>query len=237
MEDRRERETDKFKYWEAYPVLERREMILRTYEYKVPFKYANVEVERIVLGGEPHGMELFVIPDGMKKDFVFGSKGDQNNRYADGIVVTEENPIVRVAVIGSACTPPGYVTIEADPVEGWRNPDEIVEALPVRMRIDNLWGQHLRFDQALETMGSAAGRPLPEKMPERWRPHASGTRLTTREFPLAGMSCAVFELPPCMSVRVSGGSTAPGWKGDNAPDDCHYSIRTIRTTVETCPSP
>ena len=229
------REANKFLHWEDYPVREKRKMMLRTYEYCVPFKYPNIEVERSIIGGEPHGFELGVVPDGMLEDFVYGT-GDEDrgksDRYADGVVITEEDPIVRVAVIGSACTPPGYLTLEGEPVEGWRNHDEIAECMPVRMRIENLWGQHLRFDQALETSGNTAGRPLPAIMPERWKEFASGTRLTAREFPLAGMSCAVFETPPCSNVRISGGSINPGWKTDNCPDDCHYSVRAIRVTVD-----
>ena len=45
------------------------------------------------------------------------------------------------------------------------------------------------------------------------------------------MSCAVFEIPPSVRVRVMGGSQIPGWTDDNCPDDNHYSFRTIRTTV------
>ena len=222
----------------SHPVAEKREVFLRTYEYKVPFKYRNIEVERTLVGGEPHGMELFVVPDGLKEDFVYGSFLDdpaKGDRYADGIVIVEDSPIVRVAVIGSACTPPGYVTLEGKPISGWRNSDEMVEALPVRMRVDNLWGQHLRFDQALETSGKVAGRPFPEMMPERWKSFSSGTRLTTREFPLAGMSCAIFETPPCEWVRISGGSTNAGWKSDSG--DNHYSVRMIRVTVEASNQP
>ncbi|MBI83762.1 MAG: hypothetical protein CMJ81_11240 [Planctomycetaceae bacterium] len=230
------REANKFKYWEAYAVRERREMILKTYEYVCPFKYPNVDVERSIIGGEPHGFELGVVPDGLLEERVYGTghnDGRQNNAYADGIVITEDAPIIRVAVIGSACTPPGYVTLEGHPVDGWRNEDEVVEAMPVRMRVENLWGQHLRFDQALETSGDSAGRPLPDKIPERWKTFATGTRLTSREFPLAGMSSAIFETPPCTSVRVSAGSTNIGWKTDNCPDDHHYSIRMIRVTLDT----
>ena len=83
---RRDREKDKFKYWEAYPVAEKREVFLRTYEYRAPFKYRNIEVERTLVGGEPHGMELFVIPDELKEDFVYGSFLDDptsGDRYAD----------------------------------------------------------------------------------------------------------------------------------------------------------
>jgi hypothetical protein len=46
------------------------------------------------------------------------------------------------------------------------------------------------------------------------------------------MSSAVFETPPCKSVRISGGGTNPGWKTDNCPDDIHYSFKIIRVTVD-----
>ena len=71
------------------------------------------------------------------------------------------------------------------------------ECMPVRMRVDDLWGQHMRFDQAL-----------------------------------AGMSCAIFEIPPCKWVRIAGGSATPGWKSDNCPDDNHYSFKIIRVSVD-----
>lgn len=233
-----QRYKERFKYWEGDAVRQKRELILRTYEYLLPFKYPNVEVERACVGGEPHGMELFVVPDGSKEDAVYGMGAQdrdpaKGNRFADGIVIREEEPIVRVAVIGSACTPPGYVTLEGEPLANWRRKDEMVQAMPVRMRVDNLWGQHLRFDQALETDSETAGRPLPDKMPERWKSFSSGIRCTTREMPLAGMSSAIFETPPCTSVRISGGSANPGWKSDNCPDDNHYSFRIIRVTVES----
>ncbi len=234
MPTRAEISKDKFRHWEAYPVREKRELTLRTYEYRAPFKYTNVELDRSLVGGEPHGIELGIVPL-ISDDPVYGTgheDGVQSNRYADGIIITDDDPIVRVAVVGSACTPPGFVTLEGEPVEEWRNADEIVECMPVRMRVENLWGQHLRFDQALETAGDTAGRPFPDKMPDRWKEFSCGTRLTTREFPLAGMSSAVFETPPCKQVRISAGSTNVGWTSDNCPDDHHYSVRLIRVTVE-----
>ena len=227
---------NRFKYWED-PIGPKRKLVLDTYEYIVPFKYPNIEVERSLLGGEPHGMEMYVVPEGVEEDAIRGLNAPdkdptKGNRYADGILIKEEEPIVRVAVIGSACTPPGYVTLEGEEIDGWRRGDEMVEAMPVRMRIDNLWGQHLRIDQALECHVEKAGRPFPEKMPERWKEFSSGTRCTFKEIPLAGMSCAIFETPPCKWVRISGGSANPGWKSDNCPDDNHYSFRIIRVTVE-----
>ena len=229
---------DRFRYWEADPVLEKRELTLRTYEYILPFKYPNVEVARSVLGGEPHGMEMFAVPDGTKEDAIYGMDTPdrnpaQGNRYADGFVITEDEPIIRVAVVGSACTPPGYVTLEGEPIDGWRRADEMIEAMPVRMRIDNLWGHHLRFDQALECDSTTAARPFPEQMPERWKEFSTGVRCTTREMPMVGMSSAIFETPPCKWVRISGGSANSGWRSDNCPDDNHYSFRIIRVTVES----
>ena len=75
---------------------------------------------------------------------------------SDAIVVEEENPIIRLAVIGSACTPPGYVQVECEPIEGWRRPTEIESVMPVRMRIDGLWGTHLRVDQWFAKTGQAS---------------------------------------------------------------------------------
>jgi len=229
-----EKYQNRFRYYRD-PVREKRELITRVYEYELPFKYPNVEVERIMGGGEPHGMELYAVPPGREEDFVYPQSGKMadGNRYADGIVITEDEPIIRVEVIGSACTPPGYVTLECELIDGWRRPDEVVEAMPVRMRVDGLWGMHLRYDQVFEvdSPGLPTDRPLPERMPERWRAFCTGGRIFYPEMPLAGMSSAVFSTPPCKSVRVSGGSANPGWKSDKAPDDCHYSFRIIRTTV------
>ncbi len=45
------------------------------------------------------------------------------------------------------------------------------------------------------------------------------------------MSCAVLDVPASRTVRVSGMGAIPGWSEDNYPDDVHYSIRFIRTTV------
>ena len=116
------------------PVQEPEELILKTFEYRMPFNYRNVTVNREYKGGEVHGVELFPIYTNTKK---FGLP-------PDFIEVEEQNPIVRVAVIGSACTPPGWIQIEADPVEGFRREKESPEVMPVRFRADNLWGKALQ---------------------------------------------------------------------------------------------
>ena len=204
------------------PVQERQELLLRTYEYLMPFNYPNVSVERDYNGPEFHGVEMFPIPE-------VNAENPSISKPAEGIVVVEDDPIVRVVVVGSACTPPGYVTLEAEPCEGFRRPDEMVEVMPVRMRSENLWGMHLRYDQWAEEHG---GRPFPESAPA-WLKDRGRTvyRCITAEFPLAGMSCAVFEIPGSRKVRISGGCAVAGWTGDAAPSDNHYSFRVIRTTV------
>lgn len=185
---------------------EKEVLALKTYEYTLPFNYPNVEVNRVWQGPEQHGMELFPIT----------SVDGKNHPPSDSITIVEEEPIVRIVVIGSACTPPGYVTVEARPIEGFRRPKEDLEAMPVRFRQDGLWGMHLRADLLKGIVGDTYG----EK-----------TKSTYKELPIAGMSCAIFEIPKSKKVIISGGSTIAGWHGDNFPDDAHYSFRTIRVTV------
>lgn len=76
----------------------------------------------------------------------------------------------------------------------------------MRFKQTGLWGQHLRGD-------------------------ARSKDATHREHPHAGMSSASFEVRRSHSVEILAGSEVPGWSGDNYPDDFHYSIRQIRTTV------
>ena len=52
-----------------------------------------------------------------------------------------------------------------------------------------------------------------------------------QEYPFTGMSCAVFEIPRSRRVIIQGGSEQANWMTDNAPNDDHYSFRTIRVTV------
>mgnify|MGYP000129705599 CR=1 FL=1 len=172
----------------------------RIHEYEMPFNYPNVEVNRPHYlkghkGVENHGVEL--LPT---KTY------DQKDVPPDAIVINEERPIVSVTVIGSTCTPPGYVKVEAEPVERWGTEDEHETVLPVRYREGDLWGQHLRTDQL-----DAAG--------------------DNKQFPQAGMSSAHFDIPRSETVKVMGGSEPPGWTDDQFADDNHYSFRAIRLTV------
>lgn len=162
-----------------------------------------------------------------------------SDEAGDCIVVREERPIVRVVVIGSACTPPGYVQVECEELPSWRRKDELATIMPVRFRINNLWGMHLRADQWL---GKARGvkradfdhpyEELPDGLLEVY-PGLAGhvVKSDGYEFPFAGMSSAIFEVPPCRKAIIRGGSEMPGWSRDHAPNDGHYSFRIVRTTV------
>lgn len=184
-------------------IREKEQLVLKTYEYCLPFNYPNVKVNRKFKGGESHGMELFPI----------GAVDGEHHPPSDSITITEEEPIIKVVVIGSACTPPGYVTVEAEPTDDFRRPKEASEAMPVRFRIDNLWGMHLRVDL------------LREEIPY------GKLKSNYKELPLSGMSSAVFEIPKSRKVTIKGGSAIGGWEEDTFPDDAHYSFRIIRVTV------
>jgi hypothetical protein len=64
---------------------------LKIYEYVSPFDYSNVEIT-----GPPYHAD-------------FGTELDS---ATGAITITEDEPIIRVSVIGSADTPPGYITLE-----------------------------------------------------------------------------------------------------------------------------
>ena len=178
---------------------EKKELKLKTYEYEFPFNYPNVTLDRVWVGGERHGIELYPIKTSDGSTATSGLP-------SDWIIIEEDEPIVRIVVIGSVCTPPGTILVECDPVEGFRHDGENENAVTARFRVDNLWGMHLRGD--LLNQGG-----------------------TYQSLPISGMSCAVFEIPPSNSVKIAGMGAIPGWSDDNYPDDVHYSFRLIRTTV------
>jgi hypothetical protein len=158
-------------------------------EYWAPFNYPNfcVELGRTdpPLGAEFNndGVELDVPPYG-------------------ALTFTEDEPIVGVDVIGSACAPPGYVQIFAEPLE-WKFP-----RTGVKMKVDGLWGEHLRWnlvkagiDEGWRSAGmSSAHFGLPES-----------SKVTI----MAGSSHDIAE----MDVK-------------NGRHDAHYCIRIIRVTVK-----
>ena len=170
----------------------------------------------------------------------YDPRGDLvSDTAGDCIVVRESKPIVRVVVIGSACTPPGYVQVECEELQSTRRPDEVRTVTPARFRINNLWGMHLRADQwfmrTKDGLKSEGGKPY-EKIPQGLIDLYPGlsecaVKSDYQEFPFSGMSSAIFEIPPSNRIIIRGGSEMPGWSNDQAPNDGHYSFRMIRTTV------
>ena len=230
-----------------YPHIERqvrKKLETETWEYEFPFKYDNIRVNRYTMRNrEAHGVEMNPVnyhvvenPDGTV---------DGMDYEGDHIILTEEQPIVRVVVIGSACTPPGWIQIECEPVAGFRNRYEEACVLPLRFRQDNLWGMHLRVDAASTRTpgvkprfnlvdGSDDYEPYPEANKELYKSTIDNPvyhKSSYHENPLAGMSCAVFEIPASRKVIIQGGSAVTGWCSDTFPGDCHYSFRMIRTDV------
>ena len=99
--------------------------VTEIHEYWAPFNYPSVVVE---LGREGSGAEFN--DDGVELDIPpFGA-----------ITITEQEPIVNVTVIGSACVAPGYVILHAEPLE-WKYP-----RTGVKMKVENLWGEHILWD-------------------------------------------------------------------------------------------
>lgn len=168
--------------------MERRVMRLTTYEYLWPFEYPNITV-RSTWWGEKHGRELDLPPAGY-------------------ITIVEERPIVEVTVIGSACSPPGWIMVEGERTE---DAELASPEIPVRMRTGNLWGTHMRWD--VKTAMQQAG-------------------MDPAEFWMSGMSCAHFCMPRCRKVTVTGGSEVPATPYDLGADDAHYTFRIIRITVD-----
>jgi len=229
--------TEKYvKGYEGEPCRKKVKLVTEEYEYELPFNYENVTVNRRCYhGNEFHGMEINPINS-------VNDPEHPGNLPADSIEIAEDHPIIRVVVIGSACTPPGYIQIECEPVEGWRRRAELDAVMPVRMRINGLWGMHLRYDQwygegekvkGVTPQGLKPYDKLSEGLLELYPWMANGgLKAHCREFPMTGMSCAIFEVPPSKNVVVMGGGETPGWKSDQFPDDAHYSFRMIRTTVQ-----
>ncbi|MCX7597775.1 MAG: hypothetical protein N2512_02760 [Armatimonadetes bacterium] len=131
---------------------ERRTFHLVYYQYDAPFLYDNFRVE---LGRPWENATNRAHPDVPEEQWGIltpelraGYVGAEIN--PDGveldvppygaITFVEDDPIVEVTVIGSACVPPGYVLLYGEPVEWqyWRT--------GVKMRVDGLPGEHLRWD-------------------------------------------------------------------------------------------
>ncbi len=167
---------------------QRTEFVPVTYEYYAPFNYANFCVE---LGHtEPPGAEFNM--DGVELDIPpYGA-----------ITFVEEEPIVAVEVIGSACIPPGYVILVGEPVE-WKFPRS-----GVKMKVENLWGTHIY------------GMIWEKGIDEGWREAGlSSARFSVPDCSkitiMAGSQHHVGQPYPEMDLNM----------------DAHYCVRMVRVTV------
>jgi len=130
----------------------RRPFTLAHYQYDAPFLYPNFRVE---LGRPWENATNHAQPDVPEEQWgvltpenrpgYVGAEVNPDGVELDvppygAITFVEDEPIVEVTVIGSACVPPGYVLLFGEPAEWkyWRT--------GVTMRADNLWGEHMRWD-------------------------------------------------------------------------------------------
>jgi len=161
-----------------------------TYEYYAPFNYPNFCVE---LGrSEPPGAEYNM--DGVEIDIPpYGA-----------ITFVEDEPIVGVDVMGSACIPPGFVILVGEPLE-WK-----YARTGIKMRIDNLWGTHIY------------GPIWFAGIDEGWREAGlSSARFITP-------ACKKITIMAGSQQLV--GQPQPG---DEPIMDAHYCVRMIRVTVKS----
>lgn len=122
------------------------------YQYDAPFFYANFRVElgrpweNATNHAEPDLPEeqWGQVSDELRPGYV-GAEFNPDGAELDvppygAITFIEDDPIVEVTVIGSACVPPGYVLLFGEPAEWgyWRT--------GVKMRAEGLWGEHIRWD-------------------------------------------------------------------------------------------
>jgi hypothetical protein len=158
-------------------------------EYWAPFNYDNfcVELGRTepYLGAEYNtdGVELDVPPYG-------------------AITFTEDESIVGVDVIGSACVPPGYVLLFAEPEE-WKYP-----RTGVKMKVSGLWGEHLRWH--LWKAGISEG----------WR--TAGLSCASFRLPESKK----------ITIMAGSEHDVAALDVKNGRHDAHYCIRIIRVTVK-----
>lgn len=122
------------------------------YQYDAPFFYENFRVElgRPWENATNQAAEDLpedkwgIISEDLRSGYVgaeFNPDGVELDIPPHGsITFVEEDPIVEVTVVGSACVPPGYVLLFGEPVE-WKYPRS-----GVKMRIDGLWGEHMRIE-------------------------------------------------------------------------------------------
>jgi hypothetical protein len=184
------------------------------YEYDAPFCYKNFRVElgrpweNATNHSEPDlpAENWGIMNDELRAGYV-GAEFNPDGVELDvppygAITFVEDDPIIEVTVIGSACVPPGFVLLFGEPVE-WKYP-----RTGVKMRADNLWGEHLRV--------------------HLWK---QGIDEGYRD---AGLSHAIFRIPPCRKITLMAGSqhTLDAVDFRNMRHDAHYAIRQIRVVVQ-----
>ena len=131
---------------------ERKTFDIVRYQYDAPFFYENFRVElgRPWENATNQATEDLpeekwgIISDDLRSGYV-GAEFNPDGVELDippygSITFIEDDPIVEVTVIGSACVPPGYVLLFGEPVE-WKYPRS-----GVKMRVDGLWGEHMRIE-------------------------------------------------------------------------------------------
>jgi hypothetical protein len=131
---------------------ERKAFDVVRYQYDAPFFYDNFRVElgRPWENATNQAVEDLpeekwgIVSDDLQPGYV-GAEFNPDGVELDvppygSITFVEEDPIVEVIVIGSACVPPGYVMLFGEPVE-WKYPRS-----GVKMRVDGLWGEHMRIE-------------------------------------------------------------------------------------------
>ena len=131
---------------------QRKPFELAHYQYDAPFFYQNFRVElgrpwenatnqsADDLPEETWG----IISEELRPGYV-GAEFNMDGVELDvppygSITFVEDDPIVEVTVIGSACVPPGFVLLFGEPV-AWKYPRS-----GVKMRVNGLWGEHIRIE-------------------------------------------------------------------------------------------
>jgi len=185
------------------------------YQYDAPFFYDNFRVElgRPWENATNHNAEDVpeeqwgIVTDDLAPKYV-GAEFNRDGVELDvppygALTFVEDAPIVEVTVIGSACAPPGYVMLYGEPVE-WKYP-----RTGVKMRVDDLWGEQLRWD------------PL-------------CVRGIDESYRDAGLSCAIFRTPPCRKITIMAGGqhTLDRLDIEYMRHDAHYCVRHIYVGVQ-----
>ncbi len=130
---------------------QRRAFQIVHYQYDAPFLYDNFRVElgrpwenaTNRLRPDQPEEQWGIMTEQLKSGYV-GAEVNQDGVELDvpphgAITFVEDEPIVEVTVIGSACVQPGYVLLYGEPVV-W---DYCRSG--VKMRAEALWGEHLRW--------------------------------------------------------------------------------------------